>query len=262
MITKNHLKPASVPVRHDLYDTMREDRLAVAGGQKRAPLAGVVAVVGCDGSGKTRLVADLVASLCETRPVQRRYMGLVSGETGDRIKELPLIGVTLERYLAAKVRRAQDMKKKLPGPITAMVMYLFSLWRVWQLRRLKKRAESGVLIIAERYPQAEIPGFHYDGPGLAVDRTSGWLASRLARREQALYERMAEQKPALVIRLNVDPETAYMRKPDHPLSELREKSEIMPRIRYNGAKILELDSRFPYSQVLEKALMGIEREML
>lgn len=221
-------------------------------------LPGVIAVVGCDGSGKTRLVKDLVAALRQKRPAERRYMGLISGETGDKIKDLPIIGVALERYLAAKVRRAQDMKKKMPGPVTATVMYLFSLWRVRQLRRLKQRADNGVLIIAERYPQAEVPGFHYDGPGIAVERSENRLVRRLAQREQTIYERMAEQRPALIIRLVIDAETAFSRKSDHPMDELRDKTENMPRIRYNGARILEIDARLPYDVVLQKASKAVE----
>ena len=222
-------------------------------------LPGVVAVVGCDGSGKTRLAADLAAALRRKRPAERRYMGLVSGETGDRIKRLPFIGIVLERYLAAKVRRAQDMEKKLPGLLTAIVMYLFSVWRVGQLRRLIKRAQSGVLIIAERYPQAEVPGFHYDGPGLAVDRSSSRIVRKLAAREQELYDRMATQRPTIVLRLTIDVETAFARKPDHPISELRDKIDTMPGITYNGAPIVEIDSRMPYADVLEAALEAIDK---
>lgn len=224
----------------------------------RPYVKGLVAVVGCDGSGKTRLVGDLVKKLRCDQPAERQYMGLISGETGDRIKRTPLFGVVLERYLASKVRRAQDMEKKLPGPTTAIVMYLFSLWRASKLRRLTERAERGTLMIAERYPQAEIPGFHYDGPGLATGRTSGWLARILAIREQSLYDKMAQQRPMLVIRLDIDAETAYARKLDHPISELRDKIAAMPRIAYNGAKIIEIDSRKPYAQVLAAALNAIE----
>ena len=219
---------------------------------------GIVAVVGCDGTGKTTLVADLLTNLRKRGPTQRRYMGLVSGETGDKIKQLPLIGTGLEKYLAAKVRRAQDMEKKVPGLFSAIVMYLFSLWRVWQLRRLIRLARSGVLVIADRYPQAEIPGFHYDGPGLTTDRTNSWLVGKLAIREQKLYEWMTEQKPSLVIRLNIDPETAHARKPDHHISELRDKIATMPRIRYNGANLREIDTRMPYVQVLDAALQAID----
>ena len=59
---------------------------------------------------------------------------------GDKIKRLPFIGVRLESHLAAKVRRAQDMKKKVPGVFTALVMYLFSVWRVLQVKRMKRLA--------------------------------------------------------------------------------------------------------------------------
>ncbi|BAV63734.1 nucleoside/nucleotide kinase family protein [Sphingobium cloacae] len=224
-----------------------------------ATLAGVVAVVGCDGSGKTRLARDLASGLRQHRLAERRYMGLVSGETGDKIKRWPFIGPALERYLAAKVRRAQDMKKKLPGTFTAGVMYLFSLWRVLQLRRLKDRARSGVLMIAERYPQAEIPGFHYDGPGLSVDRGRNWVVRKLAAQEQKLYDRMAEQRPALVIRLVIDADTAHARKSDHPLAELRDKAQSLPRIKYNGARIVEIDATRPYEEVLATALRAIEK---
>ncbi|HMI18792.1 MAG TPA: hypothetical protein VK533_04540 [Sphingomonas sp.] len=221
-----------------------------------APLAGVVAVVGCDGSGKTTLAADLVAALRDHGAVERRYMGLISGEMGDKIKLLPFIGVRLERHLAAKARRAQDMQKKLPGTFTAIVMYLLSVWRVAKVRRLIRLSKSGMVVIAERYPQSEIPGFHFDGPGLTTDRTSNWLVRKLALREQKLYDWMAEQRPALVIRLNVDADTAFARKPDHPLAELREKTETMPRIKYHGAAVHEIDSRLPYPQMLEAALQA------
>lgn len=39
--------------------------------------------------------------------------------------------------------------------------------------------------------------------------------------------------------------------------ELRDKISVMARIGYNGSKILELDSRAPYSEVLEKALEAV-----
>jgi thymidylate kinase len=229
---------------------------AQAGEGQRA-LAGVVAVVGPDGTGKTTLTHDLVASLRGKLPIERRYMGLVSGETGDKIKQLPFIGVRLERRLAAKARRAQNMQNKLPGLFSAIIMYLFSLWRVAQLRRLIRRSQDGVFVIADRYPQAEIPGFDYDGPGLSTGRASNWLIRKLAMREQKLYEWMAEQKPSLIIRLNIDPDTAHARKSDHPMSELRDKIETMPRIGYNGAEVREIDSRMPYQQVLATALQAI-----
>lgn len=217
----------------------------------------VVAVVGCDGTGKSTLTIDLLANLRSRGPVERRYLGLVSGEMGDRIKLLPVIGIRLERYLAGKAMRALDMEKKLPGAGTALVMYGFSLWRAAQLRRVMRLARRGVLVITDRYPQAEIPGFHYDGPGLTAHRTDNWLVHKLALREQNMYEWMARQQPALVIRLDIDADTAHARKLDHSLAELRDKIAVTSRLRFNGARVVDLDARAPYSQVLAAALQAI-----
>lgn len=227
-----------------------------------APLAGVVAVIGCDGTGKSTLTTDLMSHLHDIGPIQRRYLGLVSGEMGDKIKRLPLIGPRLEHYLAGKARRAQDMRQKLPGNTTAVVMYLLSLWRAHQFRRLVALSRRGVLVITDRYPQAEIPGFHYDGPGLTGTPTQSWLIRKLAAREVKLYQWMASHVPALVIRLNIDVGTAHARKPDHPLSELQDKIAVVPRLRFNGANILDLDACEPYAQVLDAALQAIHGTVL
>ena len=222
-----------------------------------APLAGVVAVIGCDGSGKSTLTNDLMARLRGRGPIERRYLGLVSGEMGDKIKRLPLIGPQLERYLAAKARRAQDQRQKLPGTGTAIVMYLLSLWRARQFRRILALSRRGVVVITDRYPQAEVPGFHYDGPGLPGADSDSWLVRKLAAREFKLYQWMASHVPSLVIRLNIDADTALARKPDHKVTELLDKIAVAPRLRFNGARILDLDARDPYPQVLGKALQAV-----
>lgn len=222
-----------------------------------APITGLIAVVGCDGTGKSTLTHDLVKILGEGGPTVRRYLGLVSGETGDKIKRLPLIGPRLEKRLAAKAAHAQDMKNKLPGSWGALIMYGLSLWRAAHLRRVVRLAQSGVLVITDRYPQAEIAGFRYDGPGLGMARSHHWLVRRLAAREQKLYERMAEIRPALVIKLDIDLATAQGRKPDHGTAELNDKIAVMRRLQYNGAPLFKLDTRAPYADVLQKALRAI-----
>jgi hypothetical protein len=222
-------------------------------------LDGVFAVVGCDGTGKTTLTADLLANLDKKGPTRRRYLGLVSGETGDKIKDLPFIGVRLENYLHNKANRALDMEQKLPGTGTAIIMYVLSLWRSLLLLRVIRLSRRGVQVITDRYPQVEIPGFHYDGPGLTVNRTDNWLVRKLAEREHSLYEWMAGQKPALVIRLNIDAEAAHARKPDHEIEELRDKISVMTRLNFNGAQVCDIDTTAPYPEVLANALQAIKK---
>lgn len=221
------------------------------------PLVGVFAVVGCDGTGKSTLTADLLLHLSKVGPVERRYLGTISGEMGDKIKLVPIIGDQLLSYLAKKAARAQDMKKKLPGTGTAILMHILSHWRARQLKKVICLSQKGIKIISDRYPQAEIVGFRYDGPGMSFNRNDNWLLRKIAVREQALYQWMSEQKPSLVIRLNIDAETAFERKPDHDIAELRDKILIMPRLNFNGAKIIDIDARAPYPQVLEAALKAI-----
>ena len=188
-------------------------------------IPGLIAVVGCDGTGKSTLTNDLVKSLQQHWQTERRYLGLLSGEDGDKIKRLPLVGVWLERRLAAKSS--------------------------------KRLAQSGVLVVSDRFPQAEISGFYYDGPGIGVERATGKISRFLAQRERRLYQKMAQYRPELIIRLGIDIDTAISRKPDHDYAELQDKIGVMSTIGYNGTKILEIDSRAPYSEVLEQAQKAV-----
>lgn len=221
-------------------------------------LSGVIAVVGCDGTGKSTLTADLLAYLHTKGQTERRYLGLISGEVGDKIKFLPFIGVRLERYLAAKAERAQDMKQKPAGTLTAIIMHILSMWRVSKVKRVISLSEQGVWVIADRYPQAEITGFRYDGPGMGATAQDNWLLRKVAARELKLYQWMARQKPALIIRLNIDAVTAHGRKPDHSMAELQDKIDVMPKLNYNGANLVEIDARAAYPEVLANALKAVK----
>lgn len=229
--------------------------------EQSIPLHGVIAVVGCDGSGKSTLTGNLLTELNKRRPTVLRYMGLVSGETGDKIKNLPLIGPRLEHYLAAKATRAQDMEKKVPGTATAIIMHLLSIWRCGHMLWLRRLSNSGKLVLVDRYPQAEIPGFHYDGPGITTEHSDNRFLRFLVKREQKLYNWMAKYKPALIIRLTIDPEIAHARKPDHDIDEIRHKALTMPRLNYNGSRIYDIDASMPYPQVFESAMRAIYEVM-
>lgn len=236
---------------------MQTDKSNTASDASSTVITGLIAVVGSDGTGKSTLTADLVKNLQKYRATERRYLGLISGEDGDKTKRLPVIGVWLERRLAAKSDKTQRMSNKPPALWAALIMYGFSVWRAANLRKVQRLAESGVLVISDRFPQAEISGFYYDGPGIGVERAKGWLMTRLAAREKRLYQSMALCRPELIIRLDIDVDTAFSRKPDHSYEELKDKISAMVRLQYNGSRIIELDAKAPYDEVLEKALNAI-----
>lgn len=215
-------------------------------------------MVGCDGSGKSTLTADLLAHFRHNGPCELIYLGQSSGNIATWIKSLPVIGAPVGRYLARKAERTHARKADAPDIPTALVIYSLSRWRAHKFRRMLKLARSGVTVITDRYPQAEVPSFHFDGPGLVGADAGGWLVRRLAVREQNLYQWMACHVPALVIRLNIDADTAHLRKPDHKLSTLRAKAAMIPTLHFNGARVLDLNGRDPYSDVLGAAVDAAE----
>lgn len=219
-------------------------------------LHGVIAVVGCDGSGKSTLTADLHAHLCDATATHLMYLGQDSGNILRWVVGVPLIGPVIGRYLTRKSQSAHTDGDRSAEPdiLTACVIYLLSRWRWRKFRRMLSLHRQGLTIITDRYPQAEAPGFYYDGPGLVVtERTNGFVRW-LALRERRLYEDMAAYIPALLIRLNVDAETAHARKPDHKLAMLRDKASVIPTLTFNAAPILDLDGAAPYPMVLQAAL--------
>ena len=222
----------------------------------------VIAVVGCDGSGKSTLSADLVAHLAKCEPTEFLYLGQSSGNIARAIRELPLIGGRLGAFLQRRSQRAhaEEGKPGAPDLVTSVVVYGLSRWRYAKFRRLRQLGRRGVTVVTDRYPQAEVPGFYFDGPGLSEELAGGSLARWLARRELRLYREMASYVPALVIRLNIDAETAHRRKPDHKLSMLKDKVRVIPTLSFGGARILELNGQTSYPEVLADAIAAVDIE--
>jgi hypothetical protein len=223
-------------------------------------LAPLIAVVGCDGSGKSTLAGDLLAHVRATRPADTVYLGLGSGAMGNRIKAWPLVGPVIERFLSKRASKARDPKDTIPGIGTALVLYRFSLKRKAQFETLLDLRRCGIVAVTDRYPQVDVPGF-YDGPGLSAARPDGWLVAKLAAKERAIYDWMASHVPTLVIRLNIDAETALARKPDHDPALIAQKVAATPRLTFQGAPIVDLDATMDYADELALAKAAVDKAL-
>lgn len=220
--------------------------------------ARTIAIVGCDGAGKSTLAADLLRHARQRGRARFVYLGQSSGNIKRALAALPIAGPRIARRLEARATRMHDPDAEAITAPTAAAVYLLSRWRAHKFLRVMRLARRGVTVITDRWPQAEIPGFPVDGPGLGAKPVTGRLATRLARREQRLYANMAAQLPALVIRLDVDLATAQARKPDHPREQLQRKCAVIPTLCFHGAPILALDARRPYPEVLAAAVAGMD----
>lgn len=222
------------------------------------PFVRVIAIVGCDGSGKSTLATALVEKLAEKMPTQLLYLGQSSGRIGEWITQLPIIGAPFGRYLRAKAANVHDYPSLPPGNISALVIFLLSCWRGWKFRKMLRKSEQGYVLITDRYPQVEVPGFRFDGPQLAKTVGGNHWVCLLRKNELKLYRWMASYLPVLLIRLAIDEQTAFSRKPDHSLAALHEKTSVIPGLSFNGAPTLELDGRQPAEYILAESLRSIQ----
>ena len=227
----------------------------------RTTLAPLIAIIGCDGSGKSTVSEEILNWVQVYGPAVAAHLGKQSGNIGRAIAQLPLIGRLLDKFIARKTdsTRAQR-EKKTPGLLVALIIYAFSIRRLRRFKRMMAQRHQGLIIVTDRYPQLEFPGA-YDGTGLSVAAPGNWFVRWLARRERVLYEWMTSYRPDLVIRLNVDLDTACARKPDHRRELLRDKVAITPQLTFNGAPILEIDSTQPLAQVLAEAKAAVAKTL-
>ncbi|MFC0409888.1 nucleoside/nucleotide kinase family protein [Roseomonas elaeocarpi] len=216
--------------------------------------APLIALVGSDGSGKSTVGAALLQWMQEQRPTELCHLGKQTGNMGRAIARWPIIGRRFHRKLTEKADKAREPKG--PGTATALVMYLFSMRRVRRFRRMLRLRQQGIAILTDRFPQVEVPG-PMDGLSLPSTAAQPPLVRALARRERGHYQWMVSHRPDLVIRLTVDLATAIRRKPDHRERSLATKIADLARLRFNGAKVVDIDATQPLDQVLAQAKQAI-----
>ena len=104
----------------------------------------VIAIVGCDGSGKSTLTASLVNELAATMPTEHIYLGQSSGRIGEWISQLPVIGAPFGRYLRSKAAHVHEKPSTPPGNMAALVIYLLSCWRAYKFRKMLCKASKAI----------------------------------------------------------------------------------------------------------------------
>ncbi len=213
----------------------------------------LIALVGTDGSGKSTVGAALLAWMQVQRPTVMHHLGKQTGHIGRAIARWPLFGRRLDDTIA---KRANFATIRRPGLAAVLITYAFSMRRVRRFRRMLADRDAGLAILADRFPQLAVPG-PMDGLGLDAVAHEAGLYGKLARQERARYAWMAQHEPDLVIRLNVDLETALARKPDHRPSTLARKVHDVPLLSFGGAPILDLDATRPLDEVIADAKQAI-----
>lgn len=230
--------------------------------RRTAPTGGrVVAFLGSDGSGKTTLLRTLNRWLSWKLDVYPVYHG--SGDGRASLLRLPLrLGLKL---LKSRRRSGGDAAGGTPKPKTLNpARVLWALVLSWEkrakLRSAWRARNRGMIVLADRYPQAQVAGFN-DGPLLAAWRAHPARPLRaLARWERAPYEWAARHPPDLVVKLRVSPEVAHHRKPEMPLGDFERRVAAVESLQF-ATDTVTLDADRPADEVLNH-VKGLVWELL
>jgi len=220
----------------------------------------MIAVVGCDGSGKSTVSEQITVWAKDYGPATTAHLGKQAGNVGRTLTGLPLIGKLIGRIIGQKKFSVREpaTKSKTPGVVAALVASIFTLRRVLRFRRMLASRRQGFIVITDRFPQLDYPNA-IDGTALQQSAQGSSFVRWLARHERKAFEWMTSYRPDLVIRLNIDLDSACARKPDHDRIKLQRKVEIIPLLKLNGAPIVEIDSAQPLEQVLAEAREAVTR---
>ena len=195
-------------------------------------------MLGSDGSGKSTLVKETVAWLGTKLDVVPIYFG--SGDGPGSLYRLPLQlarsghDALLGR---AKATHAQDGGAARRRPALrslALVPWALtlSLEKRGKLRRMIQARNRGMIVICDRYPQADFPGFN-DGPLLDHLHASRWRICRAAAAWEARpYVGAGQDPPDLIVKLLASPEVALTRRPEMAIEEIRRRVDGVRNLRF------------------------------
>ena len=202
----------------------------------------VVAVVGADGAGKTRLTRDLEKWLGDLLTVRHVYFG--------QPKNAGLF--RMYARAAGLARRVPVMRAFAPRVDAAKWMFL-ARRRAKLADRAFERVGDGEIVIAERYPLSQFfsMAVPMDGPRLKGH-------PRFGRRESSTYQSIST--PDLVLALRTDLDTLRSRKLDLTVEEHRPKVDAVNELEA-GHGILIIDVGRPYDEVLMEAKASIWKEL-
>ena len=202
----------------------------------------IVCVIGADGAGKSTLVRELVHWLGYKIDALPVYMGSGDGPGSAALGVLKIFRrLFFDTNQRRKVDHATDQIRIIRDKSTDPLLWRMArlVWGISLAFEKKKKlklayraASRGIVVIADRYPQAQIFGFN-DGPLLRDFESSNIGVFRaIARWELDVYRMSEQMSPDLVIKLMVPIETAIERKPEMRPEEIERRNAAVENISF------------------------------
>ncbi len=199
----------------------------------------LVAFVGCDGSGKSTMVAETRALLAPKLDVYPMYLG--SGDGSSSLARKPMKVVRDRVFGESRTKGAISKKAEVATSHPGAMSIAKAIWAVTlaaekkrKLHRVMKARTRGMVVICDRWPQMQFNG-ELDGPRLQHWATGAAWQRGLARYELAPYELARRFPPDLVIRLDVDLDTAAARRTEDSREYLEHRIELVRALTFEDS---------------------------
>ncbi len=223
----------------------------------------LVAFVGCDGSGKSTMVGETRAFLAPKLDVFPMYLG--SGDGSSSLLRKPMKAVRDLVFGPARNRdtitRKADVADSHPGAMSvakAIWAVTLAAEKQHKIRQIMTARTRGMVVICDRWPQMQYPG-ELDGPRLTHWAEGSAWQRWLARYELRPYELARRFPPDLVIRLDVDVDTAAARRPEDGRDYLERRIGLVRSLDFPGSLFgaVDVDATQAPDKVLTEILRAI-----
>jgi len=223
----------------------------------------LVAFVGCDGSGKSTMVGESRAFLAPKLDVFPMYLG--SGDGSSSLVRKPMKWVRDRVFGPSRNKGTISKKAEVAASHPGAMSSAKAAWAITlaaekqrKIRQVMKARTRGMVVICDRWPQMQFPG-ELDGPRLTHWAAGNAWQRRLARYELRPYELARRYPPDLIIRLDVDVDTAATRRPEDARDYLEHRIELVRALDFSGSLFgaVDIDGTQPPDKVLTAVLRAI-----
>jgi hypothetical protein len=198
------------------------------------------ALVGADGSGKTRLAHDLAAWLGWKLEARRLYFGIPKTS-----RTYAFLSKAIDISSRLQGRLPGSMSRPVAGLLPSMLWVYVARHRFGLSRQAAKAQAQGCVVIAERFPLRQFweMAEPMDGPRLQGDSRKKIFAFI----ENLCYNRITMPGSLFVLKASAD--ELHARKPVTPVATLGLKADAVNALTADD-KTIVMDAEAPYENVL------------
>lgn len=229
----------------------------------------VIAFIGSDGAGKTTTINYIKKEFGKKLDIKTAYLGSGDGECSFIRKPMRFVakrvggkglGLAVEKEYSSKGSEEHiSIKSRLYSIAKVIWAITLANEKKSKLKRVTKARNRGMLVLIDRYPQCEYPGYG-DGPLLSkYKNSSNGILAYFAKKEFCIYQSAELNSPDLFVKLTVPTDIAIQRKPEMTEDEINKKRDAVLNIfKENNCVVIDtsVDKKVSFSKVM-KSIWGV-----